>query len=167
MGQEKEYVMTTGVYCMTADEHRANAILTALRSAGFTSEISVLIGDEAPSRDMSVKEDALRGAKFGTIVGALVALTLPGIGEALLIGPLLAALTGAAAGGAVGGLAGGSGALGRVGLPEEVASRINQGVSKGEILIAVHTDDPALRRQAIAIFHDENAEYIYDEPRAA
>jgi hypothetical protein len=152
---------------MTSDEHRANAILTALRSAGFSSEISVLIGDQATSRDMSVKEDAVRGAKFGTIVGALVALTLPGIGEALLIGPLLAALTGAAAGGAVGGLAGGSGAIGKIGLPEEVANRINQGVSKGEILIAVHTDDPTLRRDAIAIFQAENAEYIYEEPRAA
>jgi hypothetical protein len=90
--------MATGVYCMTPDEHRANAILTALRNAGFSSEISVLIGDKAVSRNMSVKEDAARGAKIGSIVGALVALTLPGIGEALIIGPLLAALTGAAAG---------------------------------------------------------------------
>ena len=64
--------MTTGIYCLTPDEHRANAILTALRSAGFSSEISVLIGDEAHSRDMSVKEDAVRGAKVGTVVGALV-----------------------------------------------------------------------------------------------
>ena len=159
--------MTTGIYCMTADEHRANAILTALRSAGFTSEISVLIGDEAHSRDMSVKEDALRGAKVGTVVGALVGLALPGIGQALLIGPLLAALTGAAAGGAVGGLAGGSGALGSIGLPEDVAGRINQGVSKGEILIAVHTDDPARTRTALEIMRAEKAEYVYEEPRAA
>jgi len=159
--------MTIGVYCMTPDEHRANAILTALRNAGFTSEISVLIGDQADSRDMSLKENAMRGVKIGTIVGALVALTLPGIGEALIIGPLLAALTGAAAGGAVGGLAGGSGAIGRIGLPEEVAHRINGGVSKGEILIAVHTDDPAKRQTALSIFRTEDAEYVYDEPQAA
>lgn len=159
--------MTTGIYCMTADEHRANAILTALRSAGFNSEISVLIGDEAHSRDMSVKEDAVRGAKLGTVIGALVGLALPGIGQALLIGPLLAALTGAAAGGAVGGLAGGSGALGSIGLPEDVAGRINQGVSKGEILIAVHTDDTARTRTALEIMRAEKAEYVYEEPRAA
>ena len=159
--------MATGVYCMTPDEHRANAILTGLRGVGFTSEISVLIGDKADSRDMSVKEDAIRGAKVGSIVGALVALTLPGIGELLVIGPLLAALTGAAAGGAVGGLAGGSGAIGRIGLPEEISHRINQGVSKGEILIAVHTNDPARRRTALDIFRAENAEYVYDEPQAA
>ena len=159
--------MTTGIYCLTPDEHRANAILTALRSAGFSSEISVLIGDEAHSRDMSVKEDAVRGAKVGTVVGALVGLALPGIGQALLIGPLLAALTGAAAGGAVGGLAGGSGALGSIGLPEDIAGRINQRVSKGEILIAVHTDDAAKTRSALEIMQAEKAEYIYEEPRAA
>ena len=159
--------MATGVYCMTADEHRANAILTALRNSGFSSEISVLIGDQADSRDISLKENAVRGAKVGTILGALVALTLPGIGEALIIGPLLAALTGAAAGGAVGGLAGGSGALGKVGLPEEVASRVNQGVSKGEILIAVHTDDLVKRRIALDIFKIEQPEYVYDEHQPA
>jgi hypothetical protein len=52
-------------------------------------------------------------------------------------------------------------------LPEEVASRINHGVSKGEILIAVHTDDPAKRRTALSIFEAEKVEYVYDEPRAA
>src|SRR5688572_22546526 len=159
--------MSTGVYCLTPDEHRANAILTALRTAGFSSEISVLIGDQADSRDISVKEDAMRGAKIGTIVGALVGLSLPGIGQALLIGPLLAALTGAAAGGAVGGLAGGSGATGGIGIPEEVSNRINEGVSKGEILIAVHTDDPTKRRRALEIMRAENVDYIYDEPQAA
>jgi len=152
---------------MTPDEHRANAILTALRNAGFSSEISVLIGDHAESRDISLKENAARGAKIGTIVGALVALTLPGIGEALIIGPLLAALTGAAAGGAIGGLAGGSGAIGRIGLPEEIANRIHHGVSKGEILIAVHTDNRSKRQAALAIFQTERAEYVYDEPQAA
>jgi hypothetical protein len=159
--------MATGVFCMSPDEHRANAILTALRDAGFNSEISVLIGDQVDSRDMSVKENAVRGVKVGSVVGALIALTLPGIGQALLIGPLLAALTGAAAGGAVGGLAGGSGALGGIGVPDDVADRIHQGVSKGEILIAVHTDDPIKRKRALAIFQDEDAEYIYEQSQAA
>jgi hypothetical protein len=116
---------------------------------------------------MSLKEDAVRGAKVGSVIGALIALTLPGIGQVLVMGPLLAALTGAAAGGAVGGLAGGSGAVGSVGLPDAVAKRFNQGVSKGEILISVHTDDPAKRAEALGIFKAENAEYVYQEPLAA
>ena len=159
--------MSAAVYCISPDEHRANAILTALRGAGFNSEISVVIGDRADSRDMSLKEDAVRGVKVGSIIGALVALALPGIGEVLVMGPLLAALTGAAAGGAVGGLAGGSGAIGNVALPKVVAERFNEGVSKGEILISVHTDDLSKRQKALAIFRAEGGEYIYQEPYAA
>jgi hypothetical protein len=52
-------------------------------------------------------------------------------------------------------------------LPEEVSNQINRGVSKGEILIAVHTDDFAKRRAALSIFEAEKAEYVYDEPQAA
>ena len=152
---------------MSPDEHRANAILTALRGAGFNKEISVVIGDRAESRDMSVKEDAVRGAKLGIVAGALIALTLPGIGEVLVLGPLLAALAGAAAGGAVGGLAGGSGAMGRVGLPEDISKRFHEGVARGQILIAVHTDSPAKRHTALSIFRAEGGEYIYEEPYAA
>ena len=34
--------MSTGVYCMSPDERRANAILTALRGAGFAN-VSLLM----------------------------------------------------------------------------------------------------------------------------
>ena len=159
--------MANGVYCLSSDEHRANAILTALRGAGFSSEISVLIENHAESRDMSVKEDAVRGAKIGSVVGALLALTIPGIGPALAIGPLVAMMGGAAAGGIVGGLAGGSGVLGGVGLPKEVEGRLRQGISDGEILVSVHTDDPVKRQKALDIFKSENADYIYEERKAA
>jgi hypothetical protein len=159
--------MTNGVYCLSSDEHQANAILTGLRGAGFNTEISVLIEDHAESRDMSVKEDAVRGAKIGGVVGALLALTIPGIGPALAIGPLLAMMGGAAAGGVVGGLAGGSGVFGGVGLPKEVADRMRQGISDGEILISVHTDDLAKRQQALEIFRSGNPDYIYEERQAA
>ena len=159
--------MTSGVYCLSSDQHRANAILTALRGAGFSSEISVLIENHAESRDISVKEDALRGAKFGSVFGALLALTIPGIGPALAVGPLIAMMGGAAAGGVVGGLAGGSGVLGGVGLPREVEQRLHQGVADGDILLSVHTDDPVKLQRALEIFKAENAEYIYEERKAA
>jgi hypothetical protein len=161
----KGRTMTKGVYSLTADEHKANAILTALRAEGFSSEISVFIEDHAESRDMSVKEDALRGAKIGSVVGALlVTLTIPGIGPVLGIGPLLAALAGgAAAGGAVGGLAGGSGVFGGVGLPDQVSERLKQGVSKGEILVSVHSDDAVKLQKALEIFRAEKAHYIYED----
>ena len=96
--------MVEAVYCVTSDEPKANAILTQLRSSGLSSEISVLLEGDADTRNISVKEDAFRGAKIGSIVGALIALTLPGVGAVLAVGPLatlLSALSGAAAGGAV------------------------------------------------------------------
>jgi hypothetical protein len=154
--------MMNGVYCLSSSEPRANAILTGLRESGFTSEISVLLEDHVESKNLSLREDAARGAKIGGVVGALLALTIPGIGPALAVGPLVAALGGAAAGGAVGGLAGGSGALAPLELPEEVVTRLKERFSKGEILIAVHSDDPGKRRQALMVFQKEGAEFIYE-----
>lgn len=160
--------MTSAVYCLSSDEHKANAILTALRAAGFSSEISVVMENEVRSRNISLKEDATRGARIGSVAGALLALTIPGIGTALAVGPLLAALGGAAAGGVVGGLAGGSGAFGGLDLPEEVSRRFHDGVSKGDILISVHSEDLAALENAVRICHEARAEYVYDNrPLAA
>jgi hypothetical protein len=155
--------MTEAVYCLCSSEPQANAILQHLRNAGFSSEISVLLQERAPTRNISVKEDAFRGAKIGSVVGALLALTVPGIGVALVVGPLLAALGGAAAGGAVGGLAGGSGAFKPLGLPDEVSRRLQNRISAGDILIAVHSHDPDERKTAARIFKAESAEEIYDQ----
>jgi hypothetical protein len=76
-------------------------------------------------------------------------------------------LGGAEAGGIVGGLAGGSGVLGGIGLPKEVEARIKQSVSDGDILISVHTEDPAKRQKALSIFRSEHAEYVYEQRQAA
>lgn len=116
---------------------------------------------------MSLKENAVRGVEIGSVVGALVSLAVPGIGPALAIGPILAVLGGAAAGGAVGGLMGGTGAFKPVHLPEEVVSRIEHEVKGGNILIAVHTDDPEKLSQALAIFRMEEAREIYDSRQEA
>ena len=155
--------MTDAVYCLCSSEPQANAILQHLRNAGFSSEISVLLQERAPTRNISVKEDAFRGAKIGSVAGALLALAVPGLGVALAVGPLLAALGGAAAGGAVGGLAGGSGAFKPLGLPDEVSRRLQDRINDGDILIAVHTDDPYERKMAARIFRAESADEIYDQ----
>jgi len=155
--------VSKAVYCLCSSEHQANAILTDLRNAGFTSEISVLLQERANTRNISVKEDAIRGAKIGSIAGALLALAVPGIGAALAVGPLLAALGGATAGGVVGGLAGGSGAFKPLGLPEDVSERLQNRVTKGDILIAVHTDDLTARQTAERIFRSGEADEIYHQ----
>ena len=159
--------MTDAVYCLCSSEPQANAILTHLRSAGFSSEISVLLQERAKTKNISVKEDAVRGAKIGGIVGALLALAVPGLGAALAVGPILAALGGAASGGAVGGLAGGSGAFKPLGLPESVSRRLHERIRAGYILIAVHSDDAHERETATRIFKAEGADDIYEQGRRA
>jgi len=155
--------MKNAIYCLCSSEHEANAILSDLRNAGFDSEISVLLQEHANTRNISVGEDAIRGAKMGSVVGALLALALPGVGAALAVGPLLAALGGATAGGVVGGLAGGSGAFKPLGLPEDVSQRLEQRVSKGAILVAVHSDDLAALQTAERIFRSGGADEVYHQ----
>src|SRR5262245_60498481 len=159
--------MKDAVYCLVSNETQANAILTHLRNAGFSSEISVLLQDLRDSKNISLKEDAIRGAEIGGIVGALLALTVPGIGPGLAIGPLVAAFSGAAAGGAVGGLVGGSGAFRPLGLPNEVADRLHQRVADGDILIAIHSQNPAELEKAVRIFRSDGAQDIYDASQEA
>jgi hypothetical protein len=159
--------MSNAVYCSCSSEPQANAILTHLRNAGFGSEISVFLKNRSDTKEMSLKENAVRGAEVGGIVGALVSLAVPGIGPALAIGPILATLGGAAAGGAVGGLMGGTGAFRPPHLPEEVADRVEHEVREGNILIAVHTDDEEKLSHALSIFRMENAQEIYDSRRTA
>src|SRR5215470_4163172 len=141
--------MENTVYCLASTEPQANEILTHLRNLGFsTAEISVLLKDK-DTRNISVKEDAVRGARKGGIAGGilgalagLTVLTVPVLGPLMVAGPILSALGGAAVGGVVGGLAGGSGALTHIGVPESESARIERKLHDGAILIAVHSSDP-------------------------
>jgi outer membrane lipoprotein SlyB len=159
--------MLPAVYCLCHDESEANTILTHLRNAGFSREISVLLQDRSDTKDISLKENVFRGAGVGGVVGALLALAIPGIGAALAVGPIVAALGGAAAGGVVGGLAGGSGAFRPLGLSHDVSSRLHHRVSEGDILIAVHSHDSSKLQMATQIFKSEGAEEIYRTEVAA
>src|SRR5438046_4790272 len=103
--------MENTVYCVASTEPQANEILTHLRNLGFSSsEISILLKTK-DTKNITVKEDAVRGARKGGIAGGvlgalagLTALSIPAIGPILVAGPFLAALGGAAVGGVVGGL---------------------------------------------------------------
>jgi len=160
--------MGNTVYCLVHSEPEASAILTHLRNSGFGTEISVLLQDRSDTKNISLKEDAARGAGIGSILGALVALTVPGVGAVFAIGPIVAAFGGAVAGGAVGGLLGGAGALKPLGLPDEVAKRLHHRISEGDILISVESEDPAKLRTAIRIVQSEGASEIFDNsPKAA
>ena len=167
--------MENAVYCLASNEPQANEILTHLRNLGFSSsEISILLKDK-DTKNISVKEDAIRGAEkggiAGGILGALAGLTIvtvPALGALIVAGPIIAALGGAAVGSMVGGLAGGSGALTRIGIPAADCGRIENKLHRGGILIAVHSPDPARRERALRAFKSTGAEEIFgDEDLAA
>jgi DNA-binding transcriptional MerR regulator len=164
--------MENAVYCLASTEPQANEILTHLRNLGFSaSEISVLLKDK-DTRNISVKEDAIRGAEKGGIAGALGALALtvlsvPVLGPLAVAGPIVSVLGGAVAGGVVGGLAGGSGALTPIGIPNHISARLEQKLHDGAILIAVHSSDPVRRDKAMRVFKSAGAEEITDDENLA
>jgi len=159
--------MRNTVCCLASTEPQANQILTHLRNLGFSaSEVSIVL-KQKETKNISVKEDAIRGAEKGGLVGgALGAIgttirSLPLIGPLSIAGPILAALGGAVAGGVVGGLAGGSGALTPIGIPENAVPRLHARLQEGAILIAVHSSDPARRERALRVFKSSGAEDVY------
>ena len=160
--------MTDTVHCIASNEHQANDILLHLRNLGFrSSEVSVLLKAH-DTRNISLKENAIRDAEKGGLVGgalgALAGLTIftaPILGPLALAGPIIGALSGAAVGGVIGGLAGGTGALTRSGIPEHAAGRLEQRIEEGGILIAVHSNDPARLDRAVRVFKSSGAEEVY------
>jgi hypothetical protein len=147
-----------GVYCFCSSEPQANAILTALRNAGFGSEISVVLEHQSDTRNISLKENALRGAGIGSILGASLGLIISGVGPVLALG----LFAGAAAGGMVGGLVGAAGGFEPLELPRELHDRLHR-LKDGAILISVHSDEHKLRKAA-HIFRELGGEDIYEEP---
>ena len=160
--------MKNSVYCIASTEPQANDILQHLRNLGFTSsEISVLLKTK-DTKNITMKEDAVRDAEKGGLVGgalgALAGFTIfaaPVLGPLAVAGPIIAALGGAAVGGVIGGLAGGTGALARIGIPEHARKRVEQKVGAGAILIAVQSDDSAKLDRAYRVFKSSGADEVY------
>jgi hypothetical protein len=167
--------MKKTVYCIASTETQANDILMHLRNLGFSSsEVSVLLKAKE-TRNISMREDAVREAEKGGLVGgalgALAGLTIftaPILGPLAIAGPVIAAIGGAAVGGMIGGLAGGTGALVRIGIPEHIAPDVERKIESGAILIAVHAEDTVRLDRAARVFKASGAEEVYsDEDLAA
>jgi hypothetical protein len=160
--------MKDTVYCIASSEPQANDILLHLQNLGFkSSEVSVLLKAKE-TKNISMREDAVRDAEKGGLVGGalgaiagLTIFTAPILGPLAVAGPIIAALGGAAVGGVVGGLAGGTGALAQIGVPEYASARLEQKIHDGAILIAVHADDAARLDRALRVFKASGAEEVY------
>jgi hypothetical protein len=125
--------------------------VVALWNAGFAhSNVSVLLPENLGSNELVAEKEtkapgsATIGAGSGAVIGGALgwligvgALVIPGIGPVVAAGPILSALAGLGLGGALGGFAG---ALAGVGIPEHEATRYEERLSKGGILVAIHCD---------------------------
>jgi hypothetical protein len=163
--------MKRSALCLVDTETQADAIVSKLRSAGFSdNDISVLFPDKGSTRDFAHKketkmpEGATVGASTGGVVGGTIgllagigALAIPGLGPFIAAGPIMAALSGGAIGAVGGGL---TGALIGLGIPEYEAKRYEGKVKEGGILISVHSESNDETNRAKDIFKGEGAHDI-------
>ena len=96
------------------------------------------------------------GGTLGALTG-IGALTLPGAGPLVASGPVKAALTDATGASPKGGIAGG---LIGLGITELQANQFATGIKAGNILVSVHTTDPAQFTLANSIFKEKGAQGI-------
>lgn len=157
-----------GIYPSYAAVERA---VDALRTDGFRStDISVLFPENVGTKDFAhekgtkAPEGATTGAGTGAVVGGTLgwlsgigALAIPGLGPFIAAGPIMAALAGVGVGGAVGGVAG---ALVGMGIPEYEAKRYQGRLTKGGILLSVHSDNSHWTKRAKEILERTGAEDI-------
>lgn len=131
--------IAVGVFQEPAQAHRA---IEELRQAGYSDdEIGFLARASAMEPDQvtaaSITNNAIEGGLVGGLLGAVVALLIPGFGLAIAGGVLAASLGGAALGATAGGLLG---VLLNVGIPEEEARQYQQALEAGHTVITVKAE---------------------------
>jgi hypothetical protein len=139
---------------MFSDRDNAEKAYNELKDLGYQAdEINVIMTSEGHSKHFEkhgIKTEmgnkALEGTGAGAAIGGIAGgiagaiaalgsnLIIPGLGLVVL-GPLAAGLAGAGAGGLTGGLIG---ALVGAGIPEEKSKVYEEGLKRGNIIIAVH-----------------------------
>lgn len=152
------------VVALYANGTKANNVAHRLIDSGFSKDqISVLAGNTSTEAAELVEDptvahiataegyegdddlDAAEGAGLGAVAGGVTglllsaaALTVPGIGPLLALGPLAATLTGGVVGALTGGVVA---ALTDVGVSPEDAEYYVEHLRRGNVLVSVHTTD--------------------------
>lgn len=135
MGMTQGYI-AVGVF---HEPTQASTALEELRQAGYSDDeigyltrASTIQPDETTST--YITSSAIEGGLVGGLIGAAVALLIPGFGLAVAGGILAAALGGVALGAAAGGILG---ALIDIGIPEEEARHYHRQLEAGRIVVTV------------------------------
>src|SRR3977135_3413139 len=161
----------TAVFGLYPSAGAVEGAVDALREAGFRStDISVLFPENVGTKDFALEkgtkapEGATTGAGTGAVIGGTLgwltgigALAIPGLGPFIAAGPIMAALAGAGVGGAVGGI---TGALIGMGIPEYEAKRYEGRVTKGGILLSVHSDSSDWTKRAKNVLEETGAQDV-------
>jgi len=150
----------TAVYGIYSSVSEIEEAVDVLRQQGFrNTDISVLLLENedtkyfAHKKNTKAPEGGATGAGSGVVVGGALgwlagsgALTIPGVGPFIAVGPIVGLLAGVGVGGAVGGLVG---AMIGMGMPEYEAKRYEGRIKEGGILLSVHQIvPPPLRMKA-------------------
>jgi hypothetical protein len=157
------------VFGLALSRDLANDIFNRVKTSGLSiHDVSTLIpdddatGDGAREKSMRINRRGRQRAAWWTArwngFASIGALAIPGAGLFVAAGPIIFALSGAIAGGAGGG--GLSGALVGMGISESEAGRYESKIKEGNILISVHTGNPADITLAKAIFREAGAQCI-------
>jgi hypothetical protein len=147
---------------------QAEAAVRSLVDTGFSrSDISLVFSDPRgeyatpTSVDPDETSYTATGAGTGAVIGGLGgllmgigALTIPGIGPVVALGPISAALLGAGVGAAAGGLIG---ILMDSGIPENEAHYYAEGLRRGGAVVTANTQDEMMIERATNIFERHGA----------
>jgi len=165
---ENKKTAVFGIYPSVAQAERS--VDTLLRAGFPNGAISVLLPDDASTRDFAHKKDtkapegtttgvAAGGAIGGTLglLAGIGAIAIPGVGPFIAAGPIMGGLAGLGVGGAVGGLIG---ALVGMGIPEYEAKRYEGRVKNGGVLLSVHCNTSDEIKRAKELLKDTGAEDI-------
>lgn len=149
-----------------------SAVESAVRGfkdAGFPgSEVSVILPEKRGSKEMvnesgtkapqsaSIAPGSGIGGALGWLVG-LGAVTLPGLGLVIAVGPLVATLAGAGIGGPSGSFAE---SLVALGMSEVSATHYEQRLLRGEVLVAIRCESSEHCQRAREIMEITRAERI-------
>jgi hypothetical protein len=170
--------LKTSVFGIFKSGGMAERAVDELLRTGFANgDISVLLPDEASTRDFAHEKNtkAPEGATLGVTAGGVLggtlgllagigALAIPGVGPLIAAGPIMGALAGLGVGGAVGGVIG---ALVGMGLPEYEAKRYEGQIKAGGVLLSVHCDTSDRVARAKEVLAQTGAEDISSAGEAA
>jgi hypothetical protein len=144
---------------VVATQVQAEAIVFRLHALGFSSHhISLLFPDErrttagARKRGVRAPNGAVAGGAVSLALGLLAGLgtlALPGLGPLIAAGPIMEALSAATVGATMGSVVA---VLVGMGVSEYQAKRYEQRLRTGHVLVSVHTESAAERKQVFAMF---------------